>query len=181
MTSWGPHSLRRLMAMPQETCRSPPGASWTGPSSPWPTATCCLNFTYLRWLQTHTVWDGNKFDFLMRICFNPHPFHLCSCKGCCQEIQRIWDPGRDDWVVEVPEPRLREGGVHQNLPCREGDPVRLSGCRKTDQISGGMRCSQQIAGTSNCRWVQDLGGGSKWPGIRPLPSFWVNSDTFIPH
>lgn len=73
MTSWGPHSLRRLMAMPRETCRSPPGASWTGPSSPWPTATCCLNFTYLRWLQTHTVWDGNKYDFLRRICYNPNP------------------------------------------------------------------------------------------------------------
>lgn len=133
-TSWGPHCLRRLMAMPQETCRSPPGASWTGLSSPWPTATSCLNFTFLRWLQTHTVWCRNKCDFLKRIYCKPPPFscfHLCWCKGRREEIPRIWDPRRDDWVVEVPEPRLWEGGVHQNLPGREGDPICLSGCCET--------------------------------------------------
>lgn len=143
-TSWGPHSLRRLMAMPQETCRSPPEASWTGRSSPWPTATSCLNFTFLRWLQTQTVgvgtnmifWKESIVNLLLFFCFR-----LCLCKGCCQEIQRIWDPGRDDWVVEVPEPRLWAGGVHQNLPGREGDPVCLSGCCEAYQISSGTRSS----------------------------------------
>lgn len=58
MTSWGLRCPRRSMATPQETCQSPPGASSMALSSPWQTATCCPNFTFLRFVHTHMV--GNK-------------------------------------------------------------------------------------------------------------------------
>ena len=55
--------------------------------------------------------------------------------GRSQEIPWLRDPPGDDGGVEVFKLRISEGGVHQHLPRREGDPVRLSGCRQTNQIS----------------------------------------------
>ena len=70
MTSSGLPCRRRSMLTPQATCPSLPGASWTGRSSPWQTATSFLNYT------------SSRFS-LISIC----PLYL---KITCVEFESTW-------------------------------------------------------------------------------------------
>lgn len=136
-------------------------------SSPWLTATCCLNCTSLRFIQPHTVGESlvnklvlnsreNQHLFLRTfgLLEDPQPilyvlsshsssYYLCTVyiynmiflfAGCSQEVSWLRDSSGDDRGEEIFKLRLSEGGVHQHLPCWEGDPVCLFGCCKTNQI-----------------------------------------------